>query len=755
MHDGASAPQGADRELERFLARRSPDGLLRRYCTGRVIGLPTRVALTAFCFPVLLSVSDLRTCLLMALLVTAADLVECAVLRLYARQTVSPGRTVLRIAFSGALAGLQALSVVVFALTFISHAGPDGRFFALAVLSASILDAGLHFGLHRGAALVRIGTYLAGGAWLFMPMASAVAPHGNAWFLDFSAAILSLYIVWAFARMNHKGRERADSRQRVMLETSRALEVSNEALRESRAATRRLALIAERVDDAIIVTDTDGRITWVNAAFGRLTGYTAQEALGSHVTMLDGPQTDAATVARLAEARKSQAAVRTEIVNHRKDGTPVWVETSLTPMFDHIGAMTGMISVERDITRAKERQRALAEARATAEAAVAAKHTFLATMSHEIRTPMNGVIGTAELLLETPLDPAQRALAETITRSGEALLTIVDDVLDFSRLEAGKLTVASVPFDLRRCLTDVHDLVRPLAAAKGLSLTLRLPEQLPERLAGDAGRVRQVLLNLLGNAIKFTEAGVVSLHVTADLARSGACALTMVVRDTGIGIPQDRLERIFDSFTQADTSIAGRYGGTGLGLAIARLLAVAMGGDLSVRSESGVGSAFTFALTLPVAEAAPVATAPSKPAPALSDVTLLVADDNRTNLLLLERMLGPLGATLVIATNGREAVDLWAEREVDAILMDMRMPVLDGLGATREIRAAEAATGRARVPIVALTANAFAEDQRLCAESGMDEHVSKPFRKAQLLSVLARHLPSRDADTAQRSARVS
>jgi hypothetical protein len=410
------------------------------------------------------------------------------------------------------------------------------------------------------------------------------------------------------------------------------------------------------------------------------------------------------------------------------------------------------VSVERDIGHIKAREAALAEASRAAAEASRAKQAFLATISHELRTPMNGIIGNAEMLLGTDLSGEQRGMVRTIGESAEALLDIVNDVLDLSALEAGRLPVGAAPFSLADCIEGVARLMRPVAERKGLRFELDLPREALPRLVGDSGRLRQVLSNLVGNAIKFTEAGQVSLSVRLR-ETAGRAALTLEVRDTGIGIAEDRLDEIFQSFTQADPEIAGRYGGTGLGLAISRQLIEAMGGILSAESAPGAGSVFRIALDLPIAGgdaltaphgqdadgAAPDpghAEADRAPDTRYAGLHLLVADDNQANLRLIEAMLRGTGATVEAVQDGQEAVARYRQATPDAVFMDMRMPGLDGPSAARAIRREEAARGRAPVPVIALTANTLAESREQCRAAGMTGFLAKPLRKADLAGAL-------------------
>ncbi len=620
---------------------------------------------------------------------------------------------------------------------------------------------------------------------------------------------------------------------------------------------------------AIAAMGRDHRVAAWNAAAERLFGYRADEAIGRPIDELVATSEEVrAEAAAASEEAKEGEEIHLVSRRTHKDGTLVDVEVLVAPV-SVAGEVVGYFALYHDIGE-------LLHARRDAEAANRAKSAFLATMSHEIRTPMNGVIGMAGLLLDTELDSEQREYAEIIRTSGDALLEIINEILDYSKIEAGKLELEQAPFDLRECVEAALDVVAPRAAEQGLELACIVDGTAPPAIVGDAVRLRQILINLVGNAVKFTEVGEVVVSVDATPAEDGRHLVHFAVRDTGIGIPADRIDSLFESFTQVDASTTRRYGGTGLGLAISKRLAEQMGGSMWVESEPGVGSTFHYTIAAEGAPA-PVRTA-EKPAqqqlpgrrllvvddnatnrrilvahaeswgmqaratpssaealdwirggepfdlalldmqmPELDGVELaceirrerdthplvlltslgrrigdrsalfaatltkpikasqlynvivtvldqppvtaaaaiepaapltlriLVAEDNEVNRKLALALLSRMGYEADVAHDGLEAVSALRERQYDVVLMDVEMPELDGLEATRRIRSELPIDRQPR--IIAMTANAMEGDRERCLAAGMDDYVSKPVRPEALAAALADAAPTHDSVT--------
>jgi len=483
--------------------------------------------------------------------------------------------------------------------------------------------------------------------------------------------------------------------------------------------------------DLISISDPANRFVFVNQAFLSAYGYSRDEVIGQSPALISGAI--AAEVRQQIWEATQAGGWAGELLNRRRDGSEFPVALTTSPVCDEEGRILAYLGVARDVSEGRRAAQALGEAREQALAASRAKSDFLASMSHEIRTPMNGVIGMAGLLLDTELGPQQREFAETIRRSAESLLTVINDILDFSKIEAGKLVIEPVPFDLHSVLADALELLAGSARDKGLELVLRCAPQAPRHVVGDPGRIRQVLVNLVGNAVKFTPEGHVLVELRADGQDSQATSLRVVVEDTGIGIPADKLARIFDPFSQADSSTTRRYGGTGLGLAITKKLVDLMGGQISVTSRPGLGSTFSFALRLPLqAKAA----APAGAA-ALRGLRALVVDDHELSRRVLEEQLESFGMRAAASGSGEEALQTlrsaWQAGDPFAIaLVDLRQPERAGEALARAVTADPDLRGTVQVRLRPAQSRPVTG-----GEAGFTASLTKPVRPSRLLDTLA------------------
>jgi PAS domain S-box-containing protein len=445
---------------------------------------------------------------------------------------------------------------------------------------------------------------------------------------------------------------------------------------------------------------------------------------------------------RIQDEMQAQAQSRQATLESLRGVLRGLVPASVLPRLDRdnedIGAMSRWVSdlvYEREASREE-----LVLAKSAAEASNQAKSEFLANMSHEIRTPMNAIIGLSDLVISTPLEPTQREYLQLVRSSADTLLSIINSILDFSKIDANQLDLESVAFDLRATVERVVSALSPSAHAKGLALECRIAPEVPEAVVGDSVRLSQVLINLISNAIKFTEQGSVTVLLEADEAPQGQWRLRFEVIDTGIGVAPEKIDRIFEPFSQADTSTTRIYGGTGLGLTISWRLVMQMGGELRLRSMVGEGSRFDFEIVVPLATAAMVP-APESPEttvlPTLDSLRVLLVEDHPVNQKLAAAILTNGGHQVEVAADGKEGLARLRAAQFDLVLMDIQMPVLDGLQATMQIRADELGGAR-RIPIIAMTANALVGDRERCLAAGMDDYVSKPFRKAELFAAMAR-----------------
>ncbi|MET0209368.1 MAG: MHYT domain-containing protein [Burkholderiaceae bacterium] len=517
-----------------------------------------------------------------------------------------------------------------------------------------------------------------------------------------------------------------------------------EALRDSETQYRTLIANSPGVTFRCRL-DENWSMLVINNAVEELTGWPATDFLTGRQHF--GPLIHRHDHAAVNEAVQTAIATRqpytVDYRLHTRDATERWVSERGRAVCDAAGVPQWIDGVILDITESRRLQTQLKDAKERAEAAAAAKSAFLANMSHEIRTPMNAILGFTELLLDTTLTDAQRRHLTTVRGSARSLLGLLNDILDTAKLDKGAMDLEQTDFSLRTVCEQTLNSLRLLAQRKGLSLQLDYPDQQGQFFKGDALRVQQVLLNLVGNAIKFTERGTVTLRMRQEQDR-----IHLAVIDTGIGIAEDRLDRIFDAFAQADASTTRRFGGTGLGTTISRQLVERMGGRITVDSVFGEGSTFHVWLPLPAGDATQAVEPVGDDGIQLPPLRLLVADDVAQNGELLQLILGREGHQVTLASDGLQALKAFTEHTFDAVLMDVHMPGLDGLGATRRIRNFEVARSLGHTPIVALTASVLEEDRQAALAAGMDGFAVKPVEPQRLFSEIARVLglnPARPA----------
>ena len=526
-------------------------------------------------------------------------------------------------------------------------------------------------------------------------------------------------------------------------EIKRAEENARQLLEAVALEKDRLSALVNSISDEIWFASTEGEFTLVNPA-------------GSHEFSLHSSRvTDIRMLAENLEVRRTDGsprpveeapplrALQGEVVLNQEEmvRTPAtgelrYRQVSSSPVKNAAGGIIGSVSVVHDITDRKRAEKDLQRAKEAAEAANRVKSQFLANMSHELRTPMTGVLGMLDLALSGDLKEEQREFICAAHTSAHSLIRIINDILDLTKIEKGIFSIEEEPFSIRKCVEYTHNILFPVAKRKGLDLNCTVADDVPETVSGDQTRLNQILTNLAGNAVKFTEKGTVEISVTAGgSAPRGKRAVTFTVTDTGIGIPEAKKDLLFREFSQVDDSHSRSYGGTGLGLAISKEIVERLGGKITFRSEEGKGSAFSFCIpfgeadTAGDAEIASEKTMEAKAAPPSEEQNrprLLLAEDDQTIRNILQMMLQRSNYEIDIAGNGQEAVEMWERGNYELILMDVQMPLLNGFEATGAIRGKESSRG-GHIPIIAMTAHALKEDENRCLAAGMDAYISKPI----------------------------
>lgn len=649
----------------------------------------------------------------------------------------------------------QALTIVLAVGIYVVSVGKDTSIMAISgVVGMCIVNAAMFLPVNPKLAITKMVVYfscpvlMAGIQTTFF--GSELSPSVLS--VPDTMMLISVgYMSYSFAKAGFETAKGTEALRQSQLNLTKA----NNSLKKHRNELQRLSMVARKTNDAVILSNTSQEIEWVNEAFTTLTGIPAKDIIGKPTSLLAQlTNAEAGISQKVAKAMHAAGDGKVEVRHRHDDGSKQWSEMQMLPVKNADDEVEFFVTIARDITAIKDHSISMRKAREAAEEAARTKADFLANMSHEIRTPLTGIIGMADLLSETEQTDEQRDFTNTIIGSSRSLLTIINDILDLSKLDAGKLQITNSTFDTRTCFKETLRLLETAAYDKGIGLDLRIADNVPEHLFADDVRLRQIATNIIGNATKFTEFGKIDVNVWMDGLDENdsmaAMTLNFAVEDTGIGIPKDKLTTIFDEFTQAESSTTRRFGGTGLGLTICRILTERMGGEITATSEYGKGSRFQVSLPveLPPADAPQLSeseTAETQDYDAvdLAGLNVLVAEDNRTNRLLLSKYLGRLPITLRFANDGYEAVEATLETPPDLIFMDMSMPNMSGVEATETIRASAVQQPH----IVALTANAFEAEKQACLQAGMDDFLTKPISRADLIACLQRHVGRRNTPT--------
>lgn len=511
---------------------------------------------------------------------------------------------------------------------------------------------------------------------------------------------------------------------------------AEERLAEAEAEIQKLLWVVSKTDNAMVIADVHGKVEWVNEGFEQLTGFGVGEVTNANTQ--DLPLFKKSGLNPHSKHFKKMMAekgpVSYEIENVSRDGRSFWSLSTITPVLSENGEVEKVIAIGSDITKRKEAEIALVKAKQEAERLAKVKEEFLANMSHEIRTPMNGILGMVQMLSETSLSEEQAKYLNSIQFASQNLLHIINDVLDFSKIEAGQVEYESIPFDLGNSLREIIHMFKKQAEAKGLELTLKHDDSIPKWVIGDPTKMNQILINLLGNAMKFTEHGFVSLSSSITQKTPNGIVVTFDVADSGIGISKEKQTDVFESFKQAESETTRKFGGTGLGLTIVKKLSEGLGGTVSLKSELGKGSIFSVSLPLKFEEVPKAADTENREAniSRLKGKRVLLVEDNELNQMVASQFLKSADVVVEVAVNGEEAYQKVAEQQYDLVLMDIQMPILDGYAASRKIR-----ENGMDVPIVAMTAHAMEGELQRCKSAGMNDYLTKPIKKDKLLSTIS------------------
>ncbi len=608
--------------------------------------------------------------------------------------------------------------------------GLEGKLYAFILFNASLVHSSIFLSratFLKPASITPFVVMLLG-----LPLCSYLIDHSmslSGFIAVFGAVVLSLITsVKAYSWVEQTFAEQVSAQQKAEHEAQK-----------TEAANARLLAINHALDTHAMVTRStpDGELLSVNEAYCEKTQYSRDELLSQHHTVLDTGYHPTSFFEDIQSTINAGKVWTGQIQNKTKDGSVFWGDTTISPIKTADGSIAECISIRRDITD-------LLEAREQAEQANKAKSEFLAMMSHELRTPMNAVLGMASLLKASDLDDQQREYITALNDGGEMLMTVLNDILDLSKIEAGKLDMETIDVDVRHAVKRLERLWGPNASDKGLKFVCTIDDDVPSVIRGDITRILQIVYNLLSNAVKFTEEGEVSLKVSAKALSKNTSQISFAVQDSGVGISKEAQSRLFTSFEQADKSVTRKFGGTGLGLAISKRLAELMDGDIEICSKPGQGACFTFTLAAKTitAENLPASTVKkAKPAKAKTPgnkkpLRILAAEDNALNQRVLNAFLQPFSHEVIMVEDGVEALEQLSTQAFDLVLMDIQMPRKDGMTTTRELRASEGIN--ADIPIIAMTANAMSGDRQKCLDAGMTDYVTKPIDPRVLITAITR-----------------
>lgn len=710
-------------DLARFDEASSASGLLRRYTFGRMGATSIRMLIAAIGCALLAILVSPKFGLLAAAVTFPLELVEYLILGYVRKNADYQGRKVHLLVIFASFVQTGGLGIC---MVLAASQSESLRMFSWAFLFGAMMNSLLSARFHPASHRVRLGVLAVAGLIILF----RALTHPEAVYTEIASemsAVLSMIFMVGYL-FSHLSRRAKNTRQ-----TERALIIQS-------AEARRLALVAEHASDSIVLMDENHLITWANSQFTDLTGYTLDDAIGHGMgELLNHVDADMAVIKAMNAKIESGQSTNARILNKTKSGATLWMETHQTPVFTEDGKIRAYIAVERDVSELVRREKELHAALDAAKKADQAKTEFLSRMSHELRTPANGLYGGMEILRETALSADQKDAVAILETSSNRLMHLVENIVTVTDVESGRLKVELCDMCVSEVLETVASLYRAEAADKNVAIQISVDSTAQKPYVADPDLVSRILANLLSNGIKFTDKGAITMYAQVDAAGQ----MQISVQDTGIGIDRSKLALIFNAFEQVDNGNTRQFDGAGLGLSTARDLARLMGAEIEVEAELEKGS--LFRLVLPLNERRHVSqVAVCKPV-APHHMRVLVAEDNGTNRLLIKTMLKGAGHELEFAQDGKQAVEQYALKPFDFVLMDISMPYKNGLEATREIRAFEAHKHLRRCPIIAVTANVSVEDQRLCFEAGMDEFIAKPLKKELLLqtigNVLAASVP--------------